>query len=245
MRLDKARWTAAMDVEMELHCSKGTWELGTPPLGANIMGGGWVYAVKKDGKGNCIRDKARWVGKGFTQRLGVDYNETWAAVARMEFVCMLCAVAVTQGLFVWQIDFEAVFLNSITREEIWMMQPPGYEVKGCKGEKCRLKKTIYGTMQGGHDWADTLGITYNELGYTTSRADPCIQVCKGDNGEYTLTATYTNDILGASSLPAEAEQRKREFGQIWAIKDILDQERLLGMKILKEHNAGRNTVTTV
>ncbi len=203
------------------------------------MAGCWVFAVKKDGEGCCLRDKVHWVGKGYTQRLGVDYNKTWAAVAHLKSVRMLCAVAVTQGLYVWQIDFEAAFLNSNTRKEIWMDQLKGYEVKGHKGEKCRLKKTIYGTMQGGHDWAETLGGTYDQLGYNTSRADPCIWVWKGDNGEYTLTATYTNDVLGVSTSPAEAERRKAEFAAIWAIKDVLSQERLLGMKILEEHNKGR------
>ncbi len=120
-----------------------------------------------------------------------------------------------------------------------MDQPKGYEVKGREGEKCRLKKTIYSTMQGGHDWAETLGGTHDQLGYDTSWADPCIWVRKDDNGEYTLTATYTNDVLGASTSPAEAERRKAEFTAIWAIKDMLSQDCLLGMKILEEHNKGR------
>ncbi len=59
-----------------------------------------------------------WVGKGYTQCLGVNSNKTWAAVACLKFVQMLCVVAVTQGLYVWQIDFEAVFLNSNMRKEI-------------------------------------------------------------------------------------------------------------------------------
>ncbi len=84
------------------------------------------------------------------------------------------AVAVTQRLYVWQVDFEAAFLNSTTKEEIWMEQPAGHEVPGREREKCRLKKTIYGMMQGGHDWAKTLGVTYDKLGYTTSRANPCV-----------------------------------------------------------------------
>ncbi len=243
MSLDADRWTAAMDVEMDLHQRKGTWELGIPPPGANVMAGRWVYAVKKNGDGVRMRDKARWVGKGFTQQLGVDYNETWAAVARMESIRMMAAVAVAERLHIWLIDFEAAFLNSDTTEEIWMDQPSGYEVEGREGEKCRLKKTIYGTMQGGHDWAGTLNGTYDELGYTTSRADPCVRVRTGDNGEYTLTATYTDDVMGASASLPEAETRKAEMGRIWDIREVTDQERLLGMTIIEKYEAGTITLS--
>lgn len=217
MKLDAERWTTAMDVEMALHDKKGTWELQQPPPGANVMASKWVYDVKKDGGGSWLRDKARLVGKGFTQVHGIDYEETWAAVARLESIRITAAIAAKQNLHLWQIDFEAAYLNSETKEEIYMEQPRGYEVDGKESLACRLKKTIYGTMQGGRDWAETLATTYDELGYVSSKADPCVRVKASDDGEYTLTDTYTDDVWGASSSFEEGERRKAELAQKWDI----------------------------
>ena len=71
-----------MNKEIETLKTKHTWDLVKPPAGANIMDSMWVYDIKWDGEGNRIKDKARLVGKGYTQQLGVDYNETFAPVAR-------------------------------------------------------------------------------------------------------------------------------------------------------------------
>jgi len=65
-----------MEIEMDTLKSKHTWDLVKPPPGANIMDSMWVYDIKWDGEGNCIKDKARLVRKGYTQQLGIDYNET-------------------------------------------------------------------------------------------------------------------------------------------------------------------------
>jgi len=80
MATDPDQWMLLMKVEMETLKKKHTWDLVKPPPGANVMGSMWVYDIKWDGEGNRIKDKARLVGKGYTQQLGIDYNETWAGV---------------------------------------------------------------------------------------------------------------------------------------------------------------------
>ena len=115
------------------------------------------------------------MGKGYTQQLGVDYNETWAGVTRLESVWMTAAVAAKFNLKLWRIDFVGAYLNSLTKEDIYMKQPEGFVEPGKENHACKLIHTIYGTMQGGHDWFETLGATYDDLGYTTSRADPCVR----------------------------------------------------------------------
>jgi hypothetical protein len=101
MATDPERWTLPMKAEIETLKAKHTWDLVKPPLGANIMDSMWVYDIKWDGEGNRIKDKARLVGKGFTQQLGVDYNETWAAVTRLESVRMTAAIAAKYNLKLW------------------------------------------------------------------------------------------------------------------------------------------------
>jgi hypothetical protein len=214
MATDPERWMIPMKVEMETHRSKHTWDLVKPPPGANIMGSMWVYDIKWDGEGNRIKDKARLVAKGYTQQLGVDYNETWAGVTRLESVRMTAAVAAKLDLKLWRIDFVGAYLNSLTKEDIYMEQPEGFIEPGSENLKAKLVHTIYGTMQGGNDWWKTLDNTYTELHYTTSRADPCVRY-KKDKDNYTLTDTYNDDVFGASNDDEEIQRRKDEMAKIW------------------------------
>jgi hypothetical protein len=175
---DPEQWMVPMQVEMDMLKKKHTWDLVKAPSGANIMGSMWVYNIKWDGEGNRIKDKARLVGKGYMQQLGVDYNKTWAGVTRLESVRMTAAMSARFNLKLWRIDFIGAYLNSLTKEDIYMKQPEEFIEPGYKEYICKLVHTIYGTMQEGHDWYETLGKTYNDLGYTTSHADPCVRFKK-------------------------------------------------------------------
>ena len=196
-----------------------------------------MYDIKWDGEGNRIKDKARLVGKGYTQQLGIDYNETWAGVTRLESVRMTAAIAAKLDLKLWRINFVGAYLNSLTKEDIYMKQPEGFVQPGFEDHVCKLVHTIYGTMQGAHDWYETLTNTYDKLGYTTSRADPCVRY-KKENGGYTLTDTYTDDVFGASKSNGEVEKRKDEMGKEWEIKDVGENEYFLGMRVQQNINEG-------
>ena len=242
MATDPVRWTKAMEAEMENLKSKNTWELVKPPPDANIMDSMWIYDIKWDGEGNRIKDKARLVRKGYTQRLGIDYNETWAAVTHLESVRMTAAVAAEHNLKLWRIDFVGAYLNSETKEDIYMKQPEGFVEPGYDDYAAKLLHTIYSTMQGGHDWYETLSGTYNDLGYTTSRADPCVRFKReGDN--YTLTDTYTDDTFGASNNEEEMRRRIDEIGKVWEIKDVGETEYFLGMRVQQDLEQGTVRLT--
>jgi hypothetical protein len=242
MATDPDRWMIPMKIEMETLKSKHTWDLVKPPPGANIMDSMWVYDIKWDGEGNRIKDKARLVGKGYTQQLGVDYNETWAAVTRLESVRMTAAIAAKHNLKLWRIDFVGAYLNSLTKEDIYMKQPEGFVEPGYEDYVAKLVHTIYGTMQGGHDWYETLGTTFDELGYTTSRADPCVRLKEGD-GKYTITDTYTDDVFGASKNDEEIKERKDEISSVWDIKDVGETEYFLGMRVQQDLQSGTIRLT--
>ncbi len=239
MSTDPDRWMIPMQIEMDTLKAKHTWDLVKAPAGANIMDSMWVFDIKWDGEGNRIKDKARLVGKGYTQQLGIDYNETWAGVTRLESVRMTAAIAAKLDLKLWRIDFVGAYLNSLTKEDIYMKQPEGFVQPGFEDYVCKLVHTIYGTMQGAHDWYETLTNTYNKLGYTTSRADPCVRY-KTDDDEYTLTDTYTDDVFGASKTEKEVQKRKEEMGKEWEIKDVGDNEYFLGMRV--QQNIERGTM---
>jgi hypothetical protein len=237
MATDPERWMAPMKVEMSTLKAKHTWDLVKPPPGANIMDSMWIYDIKWDGEGNRIKDKARLVGKGYTQQIGVDYNETWAGVTRLESVRMTAAIAAKLDLKLWSIDFVGAYLNSLTKEDIYMNQPEGFVEPGLEDHVCKLVHTIYGTMQGAHDWYETLTETYDKLGYITSRADPCVRY-KREKDDYTLTDTYTDDVFGASTSTEEIERRKSEMGKEWEIKDMGETEYFLGMRVQQDLTLG-------
>ena len=237
MATDPERWMVAMKAEIEQLNARHTWDLVKPPPGANIMGSMWVYDIKWDGEGNRIKDKARLVGKGYTQQLGVDYNEMWAGVTRLESVRMTAAVAAKNNLKLWRIDFVGAYLNSLTKEDIYMKQPEGFVKPGFEDHACKLIHTIYGTMQGGNNWYHTLDGTYDNLGYTQSRADPCVRY-KAEDDNYTLTDTYTDDVFGASNDDKEIEKRKEEIGKIWEIRDVGESEYFLGMRVQQDLDGG-------
>ena len=242
MTTDPERWMVAMKTEIDTLKARHTWDLVKPPSGANVMGSMWVYDIKWDGEGNKIKDKARLVGKGYTQQLGVDYNETWAGVTRLESVRMTAAIAAKNNLKLWRIDFVGAYLNSLTKEDIYMKQPEGFVEAGREDHACKLVHTIYGTMQGGHDWYYTLDDTYDKLGYTQSRTDPCVRY-KAENDAYTITDTYTDDVFGASNDDEEVERRKKEIGKVWEIRDVGETEYFLGMRVQQDLNEGTVRLT--
>ena len=176
----------------------------------NVVGSKWVYAIKWDDNGNIEKRKARTVAKRFTQVIGEDYEETYVFVARLESVHLLCAIAASRRLCLWQVDFVSAFLSNDSTFEVFMEQPRGFE-EGGADYVWKLRKTLYGTMQGIHDWAENLDKTFEGYGYYKSRADPQIR-SKVHNDELTLTSTWTDDVLGASSTLEEEHLAKSQLG---------------------------------
>ncbi|KAF7768677.1 hypothetical protein Agabi119p4_7920 [Agaricus bisporus var. burnettii] len=226
-------WLEPMMKELNVMTEKQVFRLVPRPTGRNIVKSRWVFANKYDEAGTVVSRKARLVAKGFTQVIGEDYDETYASVARLESVRMVCAIAASRGLRLWQVDFVSAFLNSENSFEVYMEQPPGFEEGG--DHVWLLLKTLYGTMQGAHDWAQTLDRTYAGHGYYISKADPQVR-SKVEGDEFTLTSTWTDDVLGASSTTDGEAKAKDELGRSYEIKDLGEAKFILGMRIERGRN---------
>ena len=118
-----------------------------------------------------------------------------------------------------------------------MKQPEGFVEPGYEDHAAKLIHTIYGTMQGGHDWFETLSGTFDELSYTTSCVDPCVWIKKED-GNYTITNTYTDNTNGALNNDEEIKRRKDEIGKIRDIRDVGETEYFLGMRVQQDLKLG-------
>jgi len=92
----------------------------------NVISSKWVFAIKWKNNGTVDKQKAWTIAKGFTQVLGKDYNETYASVAHLDSVRLVCAISASQGLRLWQVDFVSAFLNSDSSFDIYMEQPKGF-----------------------------------------------------------------------------------------------------------------------
>jgi hypothetical protein len=142
----------------------------------------------------------------------------------------------------WRLDFIGAYLNSLTKEDIYIKQPKGFIKPGYEDFVCKLDHMIYSTMQGGHDWYKILSKTYNKLSYTTSHADLCV-LFKTENRNYTITDAYTHDVFGASNNDEEIEKRKEEIGRVWEVKDVGEMEYFLGMRVQQDLEEGTIQLT--
>jgi hypothetical protein len=140
-------WRAAMDEEMASITENNTWEMSSLPRGHKAIGLKWVFNVKRDAAGELIKYKARLIAKGYAQRQGVDFEEVFAPVARMETVRFLLALAAHSGWEVHHMDVKSAFLNGVLSEEVYVSQPPGYIVARKENSVLKLKRALYGLRQ--------------------------------------------------------------------------------------------------
>ncbi|KAF0889131.1 hypothetical protein E2562_022144, partial [Oryza meyeriana var. granulata] len=127
--------------------SNQTWRLVPLLPGHRPIGLKWVYKVKKNAAGEVIKHKARLVAKGYVQQPGVDFDEVFAPVARIESVRLLLALAAQEGWPVHHMDVKSAFLNGELIEEVYVRQPPGFTVAGHEDKVLRLDKALYGLRQ--------------------------------------------------------------------------------------------------
>ena len=117
------------------------------PARHRAIGLKWVYKIKRDENGNVVRHKARLVAKGYVQQAGIDFDEVFAPVARLESVRTMLALAAHQRWEVHHMDVKSAFLNGDLKEEVYIAQPPGFVIFGSENKVLRLRKALYGLRQ--------------------------------------------------------------------------------------------------
>ncbi|CAI7888776.1 unnamed protein product [Closterium sp. NIES-53] len=133
-----SQWQSAMDAEMASWKSTGTYVDEVPPTGANIVSGMWIFRVKRP-PGSPPVFKARYVARGFSQRQGVDYFQTFSSTPKMTTLRVLLHVAAQRDYELHSLDFSTAFLQGSLHEEIWLRRPPGTQWS--------LRRPVYGLRQ--------------------------------------------------------------------------------------------------
>ena len=134
------KWRLAMNEEMKAIQKNGTWELTTLLKEKQVVGMKWIYKIKKNERGEVEKYKARLVVKGFSQQHGVDYDEVFAPVARLETIRLIIALVAQKRWRIFQMDVKSAFLNGHLEEDVYVKQPEGYIIKGQKNKVLKLKK---------------------------------------------------------------------------------------------------------
>ncbi|CAI7777299.1 unnamed protein product [Closterium sp. NIES-53] len=189
-----SQWEAAMDVEMASWKSTGTYVDEVPPPRANIVDGMWIFRVKRP-PGSPPAFKARYVARGFNQRQGVDYFQTFSPTPKMTTLRVLLHVAAQRGYELHSLDFSTTFLQGSLHEEIWLRRPPGFTGTFRAGTQWSLRRPVYDLRQAPHKWHDTLRTTLAALGFVPSTADPSLFL----RTDTSLPPFYVDDFVFASA----------------------------------------------
>ncbi|GJY50364.1 retrovirus-related pol polyprotein from transposon TNT 1-94 [Tanacetum coccineum] len=138
-------WVDAMQEELNQFARNKVWTLVPPPYGKSIIGSKWIFINKRDEIGIVIKNKARLVAQDYRQEESIDYDETFAPVARLETNRIFLAFATYINFRVYQIDVKSAFLNGKLKEEVYVQQPPGFESNEFPNHVCKLDKALYVT----------------------------------------------------------------------------------------------------
>ena len=169
--IDDDQWIVAMQEELNQFERNNAWELVEKPYNYPIIGTKWVFRNKLDENGIVIRNKARLVAKGYNQEEGIDYEETFALVARLEAIRMLLAYASIMNFKLYQMDVKSAFLNGLIQEEVYVEQPPRFEDSQKLDHVYRLKKALYGLKQAPRAWYERLSKFLLEKNFTRGKVD--------------------------------------------------------------------------
>ncbi|CAI7819251.1 unnamed protein product [Closterium sp. NIES-53] len=166
-----SQWQAAMDAEMASWKSTGTYVDEVPPPGANLVSGMWIFRVKRPPCSPSVF-KACYVARGFSQRQGVDYFQTFSPTPKMTTLRVLLHVAAQRDYELHPLDFSTAFLQGSVHEEIWLRRPPGFTGSFPAGTQWSLRRPVYDLRQAPREWHNTLRTTLAALGFAPSTANP-------------------------------------------------------------------------
>lgn len=230
-------WTPALNEELENLRANDVYEVVPIPNGVKPVTSKVVNRVKFDANGNVERYKCRIVARGFSQKPGVDYTETFAPVASLVAVRIIVDLANREGLELDQMDVSTAYLNGELEEEIYLLPPDGVDIPA--GHCWRLKRSIYGLKQAGRTWNKTFDKKLGELGFTRIDAETCLYVFRDEGtSEYCYLVVYVDDLLLAATSRKFMTKVKKMLSSSYKMRDLGEASYILGIKITRDRGKG-------
>ena len=186
-----------MEDEIQAHSHALTWELVPESEADNVITGKWVFKIKYK-NGVIEKYKARWCARGFSQKKGIDYNETFSGVARNSTIKVHLAMANQENKFIKVVDVMNAFIRTeVTTHDLYIEQPHEFEEKGPNGETlvCKLNKYLYGLLQASREFNQKLKRILLEMGFHECDADNCFYVYTNTQKIQISICTYVDDLI--------------------------------------------------
>jgi hypothetical protein len=213
--LSDPNWVNAMHEELENFERNQAWELVEPPPNCKPIGTKWVWKNKDGENGEVVRNKSRLVAQGYSQKEGIDYEETFAPVAHLEAIRILLAFSAAKGFKLYQMDVNSAFLNGFLEEDVYVKQPPAFESTEFPHKVYRLRKVLYGLKQASRAWYGRLRGFLFSKGFEMGKVDKTLYLL-GQGDDILIFQVYVDDIvlggLSHSLVAARfAEDMSKEF----------------------------------
>jgi hypothetical protein len=174
-------WVNAMHEELENFERNQVWELVEPPPNCKPIGTKWLWKNKEGENGEVVRNKSRLVALGYSQKEGIDYEETFAPIACLEAIRILLAFSVAKGFKLYQMDVKSAFLNGFLEEEVYVRQAPGFESVEFPHKVYRLRKALYGLKQAPCAWYGRLRGFLFSKGFEMGKVDKTLFLLRQGN----------------------------------------------------------------
>jgi len=222
-----------MKLELESMYSNSVWQLVDLPEGVKPIGCKWIFKRKRGADGKVETFKARLVAKGYTQKEGVDYEETFSPVAMLKSIRILLAIAAYFDYEIWQMDVKTAFLNGYLDETIYMDQPEGYIVEGQQQKVCKLQRSIYGLKQASRSWNIRFDEAVKSYGFDQNIDEPCVYKYKKEE-KVVFLILYVDDILLIGNDVGMMTDVKEWLASQFQMKDLGEASYVLGIKIIRD-----------
>ena len=229
-------WEPEIQAEMNSMRRAEVWDAVELPDGKHAIDSRLVFKTKRDAAGNIIRYKVRLCAKGFSQRPGVDYSETFAPVARLTSIRAILAMVAHHDWELDQMDVQSAYLNAPLTEEVYMRLPEGLAAAGERHLVCKLKKSIYGLKQAGREWNKHVDAALKSLGFIQILADACIYVYQRGN-VIVINSLYVDDLLLCSNNRGRLNIVKQELEDRYQMTDLGEARYVLGIEIRRDRRA--------
>jgi hypothetical protein len=191
-------WVQAMNDELEQFERNDVMTLVECPQGIIVIGMKWVFKNKTDENRTVTKNKARLVAKGYNQQEGIDYEETFAPVARMEAIRIFLACATYMNFKVYQMDVKSAFLNGKLKEDVYVQQPPGFESHEFPNHVYKLNKALYGLKQAPRAWYETLSAFLIQNKFVRGKIYNTLFIYRTKE-DVILVQVYVDDIIFGST----------------------------------------------
>ncbi|GKA36365.1 retrovirus-related pol polyprotein from transposon TNT 1-94, partial [Tanacetum coccineum] len=198
--ISDSAWIEAMQEELHQFDRLQVWELVDKPFGKNVIKLKWLWKNKKDEDQTVIRNKARFVAKGYAQEEGIDFEESFAPVARLEAVQIFIAYAAHKSFSIYQMDVKMAFLNGLLKEEVYVAQPDGFVDPDHPEKVYVLRKALYGLKQPLRAWYNVLSNFLISKGFTKGTIDATLFMIRYGE-DILLVQIYVDDIIFRTSDP--------------------------------------------